>query len=224
MAVDIGDAQGPSAPKGLQAKREAIMKAAFTVFAEQGYAATSVDDIAAATPVSKQTVYNHFGDKERLFLAVIDAQLVETLNSLRDVTLSFPAKVENPEKYLTDLARNLVAIFLSPRVASLRLLVQTESPRHPSLLALWRDRVSTPVWPALIGSFALLDHGGTLSIDDPTRAAGQFVTLVVGTVWQMTELGTFAIVPPPSLESREIDEAIRSNVGLFVRAYRSESS
>ncbi|WP_131785339.1 TetR/AcrR family transcriptional regulator [Protofrankia symbiont of Coriaria ruscifolia] len=196
------------------------MKAALDVFVRQGYAATSLDDIATATPVSRQTVYNHFGDKERLFLAVIDAELRNTLEALQEATAKFPNHVVDAEEYLGDLARRLVGILLSPRTASLRLLIQTEAPRQPQLLELWRKRVSTPVWSALIGHLARLAHSGALHVDDPARAAGQFITLVTGTVWQMTELGTFAISAPPALDDHELDTAIRSNVGLFVRGYR----
>jgi AcrR family transcriptional regulator len=206
--------------RGHQAKRVAIMRAAFEVFARQGYAATSLDDIATATPASRQTVYNHFGDKERLFLAVVDEQITANLEGLRAATVAYPDRVDgvgDAERYLLDLARRLVEVYLDPRTESLRLLIQTESPRHPALLALWRSRIAEPVWPALIGNLARLAHAGVLRIDDPARAAGQFVTLVTGTFWEMTALGTFALTPPPALGSAELEAAIRANVSLFVR-------
>lgn len=222
MATDTAGTRGLTPGRGRQAKRDAIMRAAFEVFARQGYAATSLDDIAVATPVSRQTVYNHFGDKATLFLAVVDERITANLEALRGATLGFPdrvAGVDDAAQYLVDLARRITAVYASPDTASLRLLVQTEAPRHPELLALWRRRVTTPVWPALIGSLARLAHAGALSIDDPARAAGQFVTLVTGASWQMTELGTFALAAPPALDSPELDAAIRANVTLFVRAY-----
>jgi AcrR family transcriptional regulator len=222
VAVDAEGAGTAARGRGRLGKREAIMLAAFEVFARQGYWATSLDDIATATPVARQTLYNHFGDKERLFLAVVDERISANLNALRDATLSFPDRVggtAGAERYLVDLARRIVAVYASPSTASLRLLVQSEAPRLPALLALWQSRVSTPVWPALIGNLARLDHAGALRIDDPARAAGQFVALVSGTSWLMTELGTFALSSPPSPGSPELDEAIRANVGLFVRAY-----
>ncbi|MBL7491846.1 TetR/AcrR family transcriptional regulator [Frankia sp. AgB1.9] len=208
--------------RGRQAKRDAIMRAAFEVFARQGYAATSLDDIASATPVSRQTVYNHFGDKETLFLAVVDERISANLEALRGTTHAFPDRlggVDDAARYLTEVARRITEVYASPDTASLRLLVQTEAPRHPKLLALWQKRVATPVWPALIGCLARLAHAGALSIDDPARAAGQFVTLVTGASWQMTELGTFALAAPPPFDSPELDAAIQANVNLFVRAY-----
>lgn len=227
VAGDAGGALGTAPARGRHAKREAIMRAAFEVFARQGYAATSLDDIATATPASRQTVYNHFGDKEKLFLAVVDEQIAANLQALREATLAFPERVDGvdeAERYLVDLARRINQVYASPSTASLRLLVQTEAPRHPALLELWRSRIATPVWPTLIGSLARLAHAGALAIDDPARAAGQFVTLVTGASWQMTELGTFAISPPAAAGSDDVDLALRANVALFVRAYSQDAA
>jgi AcrR family transcriptional regulator len=202
-------------------KREAIQAAALEVFLRQGYAATTLDDIASATPASRQTVYNQFGDKERLFLAVVDAELTATLAELRAATEAFAHDPgSDPAEELVDLARRVVRTFLSPRTARLRVLVQSEAPRNPRLLELWQKRAATPVWSVLIGHLARLAHGGALAIEDPVRAAGQFVALVTGTVWQMTELGTFTATDLSTLDEEQLDEAIRANVGLFVRGHR----
>src|SRR5690242_12330426 len=52
-------------------KRRLIMEAAATLFLRNGYQGTSMDEIAALAAVSKQTVYKHFVDKERLFHDII---------------------------------------------------------------------------------------------------------------------------------------------------------
>ena len=52
-------------------KRRAILEAATTVFLRKGYLGTSMDEIAALAAVSKQTVYKHFADKERLFSEIV---------------------------------------------------------------------------------------------------------------------------------------------------------
>ncbi|CUU55446.1 DNA-binding transcriptional regulator, AcrR family [Parafrankia irregularis] len=195
------------------------MAAALELFVRQGYASTTLEDVAAATPVSRQTIYNHFGDKETLFLAVIDEHITATLETLREATAHFPSELPDPEVYLNELARRIMATFLDPRSASLRVLVQTEGPRNPPLMQLWRQRVAAPVWSELIGQLARLAHGGALRIDDPARAAGHFIALVSGTVWEMTELGTFAVYHPPGLDDPALEAALRSAVGLFVRGY-----
>ncbi len=204
------------------------MEAALDLFVRQGYAATTLDDIATATPVSRQTVYNHFGDKETLFRAVIDTHLnatLETLHAPISGLTSSPATgpAELPadaESQLNDLARRLTAIFLNPRTALLRRLLQAEGPRQPQLLDLWRTRVAGPVWSEVISQLTRLTHAGALRVDDPIRAASQFIVLVTGTAWQITELGVFLYPPPPGVDGEQLDTAVRSGVALFVRGYR----
>ena len=50
----------------------AVMKAARKLFGERGFAATSVDDIAAASRVAKGAIYHYFKTKNELFEAVFE--------------------------------------------------------------------------------------------------------------------------------------------------------
>jgi len=54
------------------ATTEAILKAGRRLFGEQGFAATTMDDIAKAARVAKGAVYHHFATKETVFEAVFD--------------------------------------------------------------------------------------------------------------------------------------------------------
>lgn len=54
-------------------RRAAILRAAATAFAHQGYASTSMDDVAAEAGVTKLIVYRHFASKEKLYEAVLQA-------------------------------------------------------------------------------------------------------------------------------------------------------
>ncbi len=56
----------------LSEKAEAILKGAIQEFLVHGFAATSMDGVAATAGVSKTTVYSHFQDKESLFLGLIE--------------------------------------------------------------------------------------------------------------------------------------------------------
>jgi AcrR family transcriptional regulator len=53
-----------------EATRRAVLDAAKSLFGRQGYAQTSVDEIADAARVTKGAVYHHFAGKEALFRAV----------------------------------------------------------------------------------------------------------------------------------------------------------
>src|SRR5437773_5827824 len=57
-----------------EATRAALLDAATTLFAERGYAGTSLEDVATAARVTRGAVYHHFAGKQALFEAVLDQQ------------------------------------------------------------------------------------------------------------------------------------------------------
>jgi len=57
-----------------EATRAALLDEATTLFAERGYAGTSLEDVASASRVTRGAVYHHFASKQALFEAVLDLQ------------------------------------------------------------------------------------------------------------------------------------------------------
>jgi AcrR family transcriptional regulator len=55
-----------------KSRRQRLLDAALTIFTEQGYNATPIDDIARASDTSKGGVYFHFPSKQALFLALLE--------------------------------------------------------------------------------------------------------------------------------------------------------
>lgn len=64
-------------PSGKPDKKEQILAAATELFFARGVADVSMDDIAAAVPVAKMTIYKHFQNKERLVGAVMERYVRE---------------------------------------------------------------------------------------------------------------------------------------------------
>ena len=62
--------------------RAAIVKAAKRTFGERGFAATTMDDIAASARVAKGALYHHFTTKEALFEAVFEQTSLELVSDL----------------------------------------------------------------------------------------------------------------------------------------------
>ena len=57
------------------ARRAQLIQVGRQVFAENGYEATSVEEIAARAKVSKPIIYEHFGGKEGLYAVVVDREM-----------------------------------------------------------------------------------------------------------------------------------------------------
>ena len=56
-------------------RRAQLIEVGREVFAERGYGATSVEEIAARAKVSKPILYDHFGGKEGLYAVIVDREL-----------------------------------------------------------------------------------------------------------------------------------------------------
>jgi len=63
-------------------RREQLLDVGRTLFAERGFEATSIEEIAARAGVSKPVVYEHFGGKEGLYAVVVDREMSDLLQRL----------------------------------------------------------------------------------------------------------------------------------------------
>ena len=106
-----------------RATRQALQQAADRLFAEQGYAETTVRDIAAAAGVTERTFFRYFGGKEEL---IIDDALA-WLPLLKDHVRARPAG-EDPVTDLRHAVRSLGAdLRQSPRPSRPRSIRKTPS-------------------------------------------------------------------------------------------------
>ncbi len=115
-----------------------ITQAALETFAEHGYAATRVDDVAKRAGVSKGLLYLYFKTKEELFKAVIRSVVVPRIDALQTA-------IDDTDLSTEDFLRGPFLEFIqklpdSPARIVVRLLV-TEGPKHPDLTAYYCDQV-----------------------------------------------------------------------------------
>ena len=195
------------------AKRQSIIAAAEDAFARDGLAAASIDAIALGAGVARQTIYNHYRDKETLFAAVVTAMAERANAGLLRTIASFPDRPDNLAAALAAFGERLIRTCLCDRdCAALRRLVEREGARHPALFAGWRadgpDRLA-----ALIGArLSALAHHGLLVIDDPEQAARQLIALVHADIQIPALLGG-------DLDDTAIAASSAAGIGAFLRAY-----
>lgn len=72
-------------------RRELILEAATTVFAERGYAGATTDQVAKAAGISQPYVVRMFGTKEALFLEALERALEKVLYEFRAVIAAYDA-------------------------------------------------------------------------------------------------------------------------------------
>ena len=65
-----------------QERREQLLDVGRAVFAERGFDAATVEEIAERARVSKPIVYTHFGGKEGLFAVVVDREVQQLLSRI----------------------------------------------------------------------------------------------------------------------------------------------
>ncbi|MEI9425535.1 TetR/AcrR family transcriptional regulator [Mesorhizobium sp. Cs1299R1N1] len=205
-------------PRGHEAKRLSIVDAAAGVFCREGFAGANIDLIAIEAGVSRQTVYNHHGDKEKLFIAVV-RDLTERCNAGIFATIAtFPDQPGDLEADLIGFAVRLNQNCICNRDGKfLRKLIQTEGERYPELFAEWREQGPGRTWPAIAARFARLAYGGHLTIDDPDVAARQFLGLVNAELQT-----TFMLGGTPRAD--EVVQSATNGVRTFLRAFGKRPS
>ena len=115
-----------------------ITEAAFDAFAEKGYAATRVDDVARRAGVSKGLLYLYFKTKEELFKAVVRSFVLPKIDALIAIV---ERSDMSSEEYLRGPFLDFVkTVPGSPIAVVIRLLI-AEGPKHPDLLDYYWDNV-----------------------------------------------------------------------------------
>jgi AcrR family transcriptional regulator len=205
-----------AAPRSHSAKRLSIIDAAAGVFCREGYGGANIDMVAAEAGVSRQTIYNHHGDKEKLFLAVV-REMTERINAGTFRTLgTFPDKPTDLQAELSAFAVRMFENCVCNRDGHfLRKLIQSEGERYPELFATWLEEGPGRTTSALAARFARLALQGHLAIEDPDMAARQFMALVRADLEPGMTLGV-------TFSRDEVERASWNGVAAFLRAYRPE--
>jgi TetR/AcrR family transcriptional repressor of mexJK operon len=214
MPDELSQEQGRSATK-----RRAIIEAATEAFLRNGYRGTSMDEIAAAASVSKQTVYKHFADKERLFSEIVRATVDEASTPVSDEVRSLQDSGDL-EADLRDLARRQLAMVMQPRILQLRRLVISEAARFPELGRMFYEQGAERTVTALAATFERLAARGLLELPDPAVAASHFNWLVMSAPMNQAMLLGRDVTP----DSADLDRWADDGVRAFLAAYGVRSA
>ena len=199
----------PGRPSDL-AKRKAILDAAARSFMDQGFAATSIEQVAADAGVSKVTIYNNFGDKRALFAAAVDDECQKmrghfSIDEMPSGTI---------RERLVAIGRAMFAFLSRPEMIQFERRIAAETEAEPAVGLAFLE---AGPWRMKQGFAHFLAHAsanGELDVADPALAAEQFVAMCKG----MGDLERrFGI----EVTAQDSDRRIEGAVDVFLKAYRS---
>jgi AcrR family transcriptional regulator len=209
-----GPPPGGSRRNQARRTRRRIVAAAADLFVREGYAATTLDRIAAASGVAVQTVYFHFGSKRALLKQVVDVSSVgddEPVPLLeRPWAEQFRTAADGPAALAAWMSMSR-EIFV--RVAPLMRSVRDAAGTDPEMAEQWRVNQEQRYVAHRALAEALAEKGGLrpgLSVDDAADALFALISIEVYTLlteergwaperWERWALSTAgaAVLPPP---------------------------
>jgi AcrR family transcriptional regulator len=161
-----------------------ICAAALDTFAEKGFAAARLDEIARRAGVSKGTLYLYFHNKEDLFRAVVRDTVAPNVEVVRGM-------VEGVDLPFAEIVRMLlprfVALTRNVRVGAVAKMVIGESRNFPELAKVWHDEVVTKVLGMLGALIRRAQERGEVRSGDPRLHAMSLMgAMLMGLLWHET--------------------------------------
>jgi TetR/AcrR family transcriptional regulator, mexJK operon transcriptional repressor len=175
IGTELMEIRSPGRPKNLE-KREAILDAAERLFAERGFDGVAIEAIAAASCVSKVTIYSNFGDKGAIFEEIVKRETERLAHDIADVGSNGTTLQDR----LTRFGVTLVATFSQPCHIALDKSVGLAAQNNPGLAARFFAAGPGRVRDLLAQILADAAAKGEITVEDPRAAAEDLLSLWLG--------------------------------------------
>jgi TetR/AcrR family transcriptional regulator, cholesterol catabolism regulator len=109
--------------------RQEILRTAARLFQQQGYDATSMNDVAAALKLSKGGLYHHFQSKDEILFHIMSHAMDITEGRVINVV----RRIESPEERLRTLIRLHIGMVLSEEDREITVMLHENHPLPPAL-------------------------------------------------------------------------------------------
>lgn len=185
-----------------------ILAAALDLFAEKGFAATRMEDVAARAGLSKAGVYLYFRDKMALLEALVNEMAAANIEMAR-------AAIAQHEGASSPLLR-LVIAFMAGRLSETRFpelikVVISESRAHPDIGRLYLDSViarGLPLFEALISRG--IAAGEFRAVDPALAVKAMIAPMLLAAIWK-------SVLQPIGAEPLDIEAFADQHIDVFLR-------
>lgn len=189
-------------------RRQAMLDAAAELFSEKGFEATTLSEIVARSGGSLSTLYELFGSKAGLLVAMVGDRCAQIATVIDGAAVAGLV----PADALRRIGRYLFDQLIHTNGIGLLRIVIAESPRQPELGRLFYEAGPVAGRRAMGRYLASESRRGTLCIDDPEAAAVYFFHMLVG------DLQMRALCGLPAL-GEGAEAHIERTVAAFMRLY-----
>lgn len=190
-----------------------ILAAAGRMFIEHGYEGASMEEIAKAAAVTRQTLYNRFPEgKESLFVAVAEQmwKAFPVMNVATD-----ERALADPRSGLTQIATDFACFWSGPTAADFLRMVIMEGRRFPMLANRFDEVIQAPAMTVVSDYLAELTRRGVLAVQEPEAAARDFMEMLDGRIlWKQVKGNS------DPLARDEIEQIVERTVDAFLRLLR----
>lgn len=121
-----------------EARPQEILEAALSVFADKGFAAAKLDEVAARAGVSKGTIYLYFESKEAVFKALVREMLAGRVGEAAEMLRAYEG---NSADLLAHLIRTFGGIMSNSELVVLPKIVMAEAGNFPELARMYREEI-----------------------------------------------------------------------------------
>lgn len=133
------DENSPKWRRRKDARPAEIVEAALDAFAERGFAATRLEDVAERAGISKGTLYLYFANKEELFKAVIQQALVPNL-ALAEARI--PSATGTTRELLMEVVGGFLGAIAGSKVSAIPKLIIGEAKNFPEVTEFYSREVA----------------------------------------------------------------------------------
>lgn len=184
---------GPKASQRAEARRRAMLDAAYQLFTTKGLQHTSLDDVIALSGGSRSTLYEMFGNKDGLFEEMLREHCESMMGPVFELTLTG----HHPREVLCQFANAFLdKIYSEESLRSIRRIMQ-EALHYPETADFFR-RAPNMVKLRLGAYLRRMTDEGHLRIENPDEAAELFLLMVEGP-WSPLRFASGEIPAPDAL-------------------------
>lgn len=191
------------------------MEVARQSFFENGYAATTMSEIAAKLGGSKSTLWFYFPSKEDLFAAVLD----DVTNQFRQQLSQAIELHEDLRSTLMRLCRHVVETLTEPQFISLHRLITAEGGRFPEIGRILHDSGSRNLRTIVAAYLTRCIEDGTIRPCDTAVATANLIALCTCGSHQKLVLKLIDGTTPEDIQADTENAA-----EVFLRAYGTDRS